>query len=114
MEFLKGLIKWIVLAIVIIILILLIVKFSNKAEQKVENTEPSIKVVEKDKDDQTLLDSSNDTTLDESLVAPREDLVVDSPDTASSGIMEMLLGITIISFGGYYIYKHRNVTEENA
>ena len=110
MEILKSLLKWIILAIIFIILIVLIVKFANRTDNKKVTKEPTINIVEKNKDehpeeDRVLLDDANETA--------NENLVVDSPDTASSALPAILLGLGIISVGGFYIYKNREV-EENA
>ena len=111
MEILKSLLKWIILAIIFILLITLIVKLANKSEKKKASTSPEVNVVEKSKDEQpeeekVLLDDANETT-------GSDQLVVDSPDTASSALPAVLLGLGIISIGGFYIYWNREEKENS-
>lgn len=107
MDFLRGILKWIVLAIIFIILIVLIVRFANRTETKKEPKEPVVNIVENNNKEEETLEN-----VDSYQNIP-EDLVVDSPDTASTALPEVLLGLTIISFGGYYIYKNRTVKENS-
>ena len=112
MEILKSLLKWIILAIIFILLIVLIVKFANKSSNKKTTKENNIEIVEKSKDEQPVEERENtELTQENELVA--ENQVVDSPDTASSALPAVLLGLGIISVGGYYIYRNRE-EKENA
>lgn len=110
MEFLKLLLKWIVIAIIFVLIIVLLVKLAYRNENKAKNTkEPKVNIVQKEK----TTTEEDTTTYDDDGLEPIEDTTdvytVDSPDTASSGIAETLLGIVILSCGASYIYKRRTV-----
>lgn len=110
MEILKSLLKWIILAIIFILLITLIVKLANKTDKKKVTKAPEVNVVEKSKDEQPEEDK---VLLDDANVTAPEQLVVDSPDTASSALPAVLLGLGIISVGGFYIYWNREEKENS-
>lgn len=103
MELLKGLLKWIIVAIIFIAIIALIVKFASK-ETKTKKHEPSVNIVENGNQE-----SQDSSVQDPSLEPIQQSQSVDSPDTASSGAIEMLVGLTIIGAGLTYVYKNRNV-----
>ena len=108
MELLRGLLKWIVLAIIIIVIIVLIVRFANRTEsQNNTPTEPTVNIVERGNQ------SNDDADTNDSLEPLQENLTVDSPDTASNGIKETILGLIILGFGIHYVYKRRNVKENS-
>ena len=104
MDFLRGIIKWIILALLFIVFIVLVIKFGNRT--KTNNNQPKqppVNVVEKEKE------PINETPeLPEENMEP-ENLTVDSPDTASTGLPHMIIGFIIIGCAGRYIYKHREV-----
>jgi len=112
MEFLKLLLKWIVLAIIFVLIIVLLVKLANRNEKTSKNSkEPKVNIVQKENNNNDIKEETIDE--DDSLEPIEEDMddayTVDSPDTASNGIAETLLGIVILSYGASYIYKRRTV-----
>ena len=103
MDLIRGLIKWIILAIIFIVLIVLVIRLANRQEVKNKVKEPTVNIVETTKDD------VEDVVNDINEVPLQDDLTVDSPDTASTGIKETIIGFAILGFGAHYIYKRRNV-----
>ena len=111
MEFLKLLLKWIVIAIIFVLIIVLLVKLAHRNENSsTKAKEPKVNIVQKENN------KVKEEQLDEEdSLEPIEDdytetsYTVDSPDTASNGLVETLLGVVILSFGASYIYKRRTV-----
>lgn len=104
MEFLRGIIKWIILAILFVIFIVLIINVANKTSKKPVTKDPSVNVVEKSP---TPTEPELQPIDDQS--AGSDSMTVDSPDTASTGLPHIIVGLVILSFGAGYIFKNRNV-----
>ena len=110
MELLKGLLKWIILAILIILVVVLVIKYANKNETTNNNQkkEPTVNVV-----DRTRAEDAETEPDEDGLEPIQENLTVDSPDTASTGIKETIIGIMIIGFGFGYIKNHSTQKENS-
>lgn len=105
MDFLRSILKWIILGILFIVIIVLIVKLSSRTEEKTTQVEPPTTIV-----DQTQKEPVEETMDDN---PQNENLTVDSPDTASTAFPHIVLGLVILTIGGRYIYKNRNVKENS-
>ena len=108
----RGLIKWILFAVLLVIAIILIVNFVKKTEKQQPTTaKPQVDIIQQN-------EPEDDTLPDESSLPSEEpmetDISVDSPNTASSGLPEILIGIVIIAFGTRYIYKNSKLVKENS
>ena len=107
MNFLKGILKWIILAIIVIIIAVLIINLLNRPESNNKSTtnnneyEPSVNFVDSNKDDDFEENLEDDFTED--------NLIVDSPDTGNSGFLQALIGLSILTYGASYIYKNQKV-----
>ncbi len=105
MYLLKTILKWLIVALIFIAIIALIVKFANTTESKAKKVkEPVVNIVENQKEKETTVDDpgvSNDST--------QEALLYDSPDTASSNTIHIIIGSIILCIGANYIYKRRNI-----
>lgn len=103
MDFLKGILKWIIIAVILVILVVLIMNLVNKSDTSTKKPtneyEPGIDIV----------DSNQDNIEDENRESYSEDLIVDSPDTASDGSMQVLLGFMIMTAGVTYIYRRQKI-----
>lgn len=106
MELLKGLLKWIILAILIILVVVLVIKYANNNTTSNNQTkEPTVNIVNQKKQDDQVTEEPDE----DGLVPIEENQTVNSPDTASTGVKEMLIGITIISIGLVYIQKQSTI-----
>ncbi len=110
-DLIKGLIKWIIIAILFVILIVVIVGLVKKTNTTKDVLEPGVKVITNKKKDTVIVDSDsykNDDSTDNNSKSSNESLTVDSPDTASSiDYIFIIMGVTIISSGFYFIYKNK-------
>ncbi len=117
MEFIVKLIKWIILIIILVVIILLIVNYSSKTNKlKNQVKENNITLIDQNKNKEK--EDSNDglePIQDESTQTTTQntDQTVYSPDTASSGIIEVVIGSFILGIGAHYIYKRRNIKENS-
>ena len=100
----RGLLRWIFVAIAIILIIFILVNVANKSKVKPKVKEPT--VYEKS--------SSSDTRSDQVDGLEPIDAVTDNgsqsiemTDTASFGTLFIFLGTFIVSGGIYYIYKRQ-------
>ncbi len=109
MYILKTILKWVIVALIFILIIALIVKFANKTEKAAKKVkEPVVNIVENQKE--------KETTIDDPGVAAdsaQENLLYDSPDTASSNTIHIIIGSIILCVGANYIYKRRNIKENS-
>ena len=118
-EFLKGIIKWIILAIIIILIIVLLYNISNRAGKKAKvnnNYESGIKVVEKNKnkektkEDETSKEKETTTSTDKELAILEETHdEVSTPDTASNSGLTVFLGVFTLAGTTYYLLRKSNV-----
>ena len=112
MEFIRGIIRWIIIAIIIILIIVLIGHFANKQNTKsVEDLNNGLRTiknnVERDLDDGLdAIDNAIDTAREEDRVELQT--IDNAPDTASSNLTETIFGLLILSTGAYYIYRAKN------
>ena len=126
MEFLKNLLKWILLILFIIIIIVLTIKFANRKDNtKTKSKEPTVNIVEKKKKknvetvESVEAEKKDEEDKDEALIeinkqeSTQETLIVDSPDTASSGAKEIVFGIMFLGFAISYIYTYKNMKENS-
>ena len=100
----RGLLKWIFVALAIIIIILILVNVANKAKVKPKVKEPEVY--------ERL--SSSDTSTKEDISEGLEPITTDNSaqsiemtDTASFSTIFVFLGTFIVSGGIYYIYKRQ-------
>ena len=107
MDFLRSILKWIILGILFIIIIVLIVKFANRTDNKKNTTnEPPVNIT----------DRAQEELIEEPIAEnaqTNESQTVDSPDTASNSFPHVLIGLSFLTIAGRYIYKNRN-TKENS
>ena len=122
MELLKSILRWFLLILFIVIIIYLTVRLTNRKDTtKTKTKEPTVNIVEKNNktDVDTEKEEDKNKDKDESLIeintteSTQDALTVDSPDTASSGIKEIILGIAILGFASSYIYKHQSEQENS-
>ena len=97
----RGLLKWIFVAIAIIVIILILVNVANKSKAKHKTKEPTVyerSSSSDTKEDQVEglepIDSSNDGAQS-----------IQMADTASFSTIYVFLGTFIVSGGIYYIYR---------
>ena len=107
----RGLIRWILFAVLLVIAIILIVNFVKRAEQQ-QPTQTTINPPVNIVDSQQEEDMPDESSLP-SEEAMETDLSVDSPNTASSGLTQILIGMVIIAFGTRYIYKNSKLVKGN-
>ena len=112
-EFLKGIIKWIILAIIIILIIVLLYNISNRASKKAKvnnNYESGIKVVEKNKNKEKIKEQETTTSTDKELAILEETHdEVSTPDTANNSGITVFLGVFTLAGTTYYILRKRNI-----
>ncbi len=116
MELLKGLLKWIILIILLVIVIILIIKMANKNTTNNKKKDSTVNVVENNNTNNTEIEEEteiNSEDDEDGLIPVEDDLIVDSPNTASTGVRETLIGILITCGGLIYIRKNKTV-EENS
>ena len=111
MEFIRGVIKWIIIAIIIILIIILIGRLASKHEAKqLQNTNNGLRTItnQAENDFDNGLETI-DNALDNTREEDRVDLqtLEDTPDTASSSLLETIFGLIILGSGTYYIYKSK-------
>lgn len=106
LDFLRSILKWIILGIIILLLLIFIVKMANKNDNK--------KNINNNYDSGIHTIKSNTNELTEEIIkteeTPKEEtettIVVDAPDTASHPGIYMSLGMILLGTGITYIYKH--------
>ena len=109
MDLLRGILRWIILAILLIVLVVLLVKLASRNSNTTKETktkESTVNIVQKEKQEEETIEDTNMEPI-------QENLTVDSPDTASSGIFEVVVGSFILGVGANYIYKRRNIKENS-
>ncbi len=112
MELLRGLLKWIILAIIFIVIIILVVNYSNKTGKlKNQIKENNITLIDSKNKDRE--DTSDGLEPIQSEPVENTNQTVYSPDTASSGVVEIIIGSFILGIGAHYIYKRRNIKENS-
>ena len=100
----RGLLRWIIVAILVVVVILLLVNVANKSKSKTKPKTKEPTVYER---------STRNTTEDtqEGLVPVEENIdatgtqSIDMADTASFSTICVFIGTFVLSFGFYYINK---------
>ena len=108
MELIKGIIRWIIIAIIIILIIALIGHFASKNKTKPADTNNGIRTIKNNvendfEDGLDVIDNTLDTAREEDRVELQT--IDNAPDTASTNLTEVIFGLLILSSGTYYIYK---------
>ena len=104
-ELIKKAIKWIIVILIIILGISILIKASNSNKTKNVNKPLSTPVKTIKKNNNTEKEEVED---EEESISGEE---VDTPDTASSNVLEVVIGIILLSGSTYYIVKNRLVEE---
>ncbi len=110
-DFVKGIIKIIIILAIIIIMLIILANLFNKRETPKTTVKKGLQPiadVTKKKNNNT---TNNDSTTSDSLDEINTGMEVTAPDTAASDYLTPLLGIIVLSSGTYCIYKYR---KENA
>ena len=104
MDIVRTIIRWIILIVIFIAIVALIIHFAGKTEQTAKKAKSdTINIIEnglKDEDGLEPITEEKQETNNE---------IVDVQDTASSAIIETVIGTIIIGVGLGYIYSRRNV-----
>lgn len=111
-DLLRIILRWLILIFIIILVIALIIRFANKNNATNKTLNSGVKTVQKVSDDtkktvkenvEEVKNNTTDTTKEEK-VEVKSDQVVESPDTATSDTLSIILGLLIIGGSTYYIY----------
>ncbi len=117
-EFIKGILRWIILAIIIILIIVLIYNIANASSKKsTKNTSLSSGVTtveptnKKNKTNNNSSSSSSSSSSDRDLAVLEENKnqEVTTPDTASFSGISVFLGVAILGGTTYYLLKKTEV-----
>lgn len=116
MDFIRGIIRWIIIAIIIILVIALIGHFANKQKTNpVEDLNSGLRTIENNVESEfddglEAIDNTIDNTINTVREEDRVELqtIENAPDTASSNLTETIFGLIILSTGTYYIYKAKS------
>lgn len=110
-EFIKGILRWIILAIIIILIIVLLYNISNASSKKNKTNNSlssGVKVVDKteDKEKEKNTEDSTDKELAVLETTPEE---VSTPDTASNSGITVFIGVFTLAGTTYYLLKKTNI-----
>lgn len=115
-EFLKSIIRWIILAIIIILIIVLLYNISNASSKKTKtnnNLSSGVKIVDKTKDKEKENEkesetSSTSTDKELSILEETHD-EVSTPNTANNSGITVFLGVFTLAGTTYYILRKSNI-----
>ena len=112
-EFIKSILRWIILAIIIILIIVLIYNIANTSSKKasknsnlssgVRTVEPSNKKNKTNNNNSSSSSSSSDRDL--AVLEENANQEVTTPDTASFSGISVFLGVAILGGTAYYLLK---------
>ena len=120
-EFIKSILRWIILAIIIILIIVLIYNIANASSKKVNKNsslssgvrtvEPSNKKNKTNNNNSSSSSSSNSASSDRELAVLEDNTnqEVTTPDTASFSGISVFLGVAILGGTTYYLLKKTEV-----
>ena len=123
-EFIKGILRWIILAIIIILIIVLLYNISNASSKKSRtnnNYESGTRVIKKTKDKNketettkestTESETTTETTSTDKELAVLEEThdEVSTPDTASNSGITVFLGVFTLAGTTYYLLINNNI-----
>ena len=104
-DFVKGLIKIIIILAIVIILLIILANLFNKKETTNKNLKSGIKQITNIRRTDDTTSTTDTSTTDTNQVDTA--IEVDAPDTAASDYLTPLLGITVLTIGSYSIYRYR-------
>ncbi len=111
-DFVRNLIKWILVVILAVLVVFLIIKVANRGKQKVEGNSvtPIVDTVREDnsKEDDN---SKNELTSDGNLVDQQGngELIVPAEDTAADAGVTGIIGIIILGATSFYLLKSKKL-----
>ena len=119
-EFIKSILRWIILAIIIILIIVLIYNIANASSKKVSKNsslssgvrtvEPSNKKNKTNNNSSSSSSSSTDSSdKDLAVLEDNTNQEVTTPDTASFSGLSVFLGVAILGGTTYYLLKKTEV-----
>lgn len=118
-EFIKSILRWIILAIIIILIIVLIYNIANASSKKVNKNsslssgvrtvEPSNKKNKTNNNSSSSSSSSSSSDRDLAVLEDNTNQEVTTPDTASFSGISVFLGVAILGGTTYYLLKKTEV-----
>ena len=118
-EFIKSILRWIILAIIIILIIVLIYNIANASSKKasknsnlssgVRTVEPSNKKNKTNNNNSSSSSNSNSSDRDLAVLEDNTNQEVTTPDTASFSGISVFLGVAILGGTTYYLLKKTEV-----
>ena len=112
-DFVRNLIKWILVVILAVLVIFLIIKVANRGKQKVEGN-PVTPIADTIREDKEKEDNSNkeETVRDElppesTSNESKGELIVRAEDTASDAGITGIIGIAILGGTSFYLLKSK-------
>ena len=115
-EFFKGILRWIILAIIIIIIIVLIYNISNASSKNntTNSLSSGVKVVEPGNKKKTTTEEKENNNNNNDILPLEGDTKeeVYTPDTASFSGISVFLGVLILGGTTYYIIKKSNIIKD--
>lgn len=114
-EFIKGILRWIILAIIIILIIVLLYNISNASSKKSKTNNSlssGVKVVDKTEDKEKNNENKNTTkesTDKELAILEKTPEEVSTPDTASNSGITVFIGVFTLAGTTYYLLRKSNI-----
>jgi len=113
-DFVRNLIKWILVVILAVLVIFLIIKVANRGKQKVEgNPVTPIADTVKEEDSEKEDSSKKELTAHDELISEKTEkqaegeLVIHAEDTASDAGLTGIIGIVILGATTFYLLKSK-------
>jgi len=106
-DFVKGLIKIIIILAIVIILLVILANLFNKKGTTNKNLKSGIKQVTNIRGTNNNTNTTTDTDTSTNNNQVDTAIEVDAPDTAASDYLTPLVGITVLTIGSYSIYRYR-------
>ncbi len=102
-DFLRSIIKWILLVLVVVFVVWLVIHLATKNEAKKVNPKEKVEIKEQEP-----------VTIEDPIQPTREEdrvLVIDAVDTATTPGVTAWIGVLIVSAGSVYILKTKKQME---
>ena len=105
-EIIRKMIKWILLILLFILFIILVIKLAGNGSKKVKTeVKKNVEIIK----EETKKDEDNLEPIETQPVEEKQPQEVNTPDTATNGTLEFIIGIIILSSTTYYIYRNRSI-----
>ncbi len=106
-DFVRNLIKWILVVILAVLVVFLIIKVANRGKEKVEGNSVT-PIVDTIREDNTK-NEDNTTSTTPSEANHEGELIVPSEDTAADAGVTGIIGIIILGATSFYLLKSKKL-----